>query len=142
MEMTLRHMSPTIKTKTSADVLPENGSHTLVLHQNVRSAFCATHHCEPGEFIPLVFRLTLHRRALPFYRILQSLKKDYFQSDLNFLNEVGNVTNNSELVRAIKNYQVDCHRGPNYLHDHLRMRVSCRRLMKLCEKVLGLTADI
>jgi hypothetical protein len=99
-----------------------------------RAAFCQARQCSPEEFVHKVFRLCLHRRALPFAAMLRYLRPRFFQNDFLLIEEAAHATSGHDLQSAIRGFYLDCQSQQSFLHNHLRFRISGRRLFRLFTK--------
>ncbi len=98
---------------------------------NFKSAFCRAFGCRPEDYEPAVFRRALFRHALPFAWWLRWRDPEFFREDLDFIHEVGGLTD-PDLFRQEVNYFYGRNlRDRGWLRTLLRIRVSGKRLMRL-----------
>ena len=98
---------------------------------NFKTAFCSTYRCGPEDFEAAVFRRALFRHALLVAWWCRWRKPDFFREDLDFIHEVGALTD-PDLFRQEVNYFYGRNlRDKGWLRTLLRIRVSGKRLMRI-----------
>jgi hypothetical protein len=100
------------------------------------TAFCQAYQCAPEQYKEKAFWLCLHRRAVPFARLLRFLSPRFFDNDFALLEEAGKVIRYSELLAVINQFRQDCQVERRYLHDQLRLRVSGRRVCRVFARLV------
>jgi hypothetical protein len=108
---------------------------TLTRAQSFKERFCAAHHFPLEQFQRRLFWQCLHRRAWPFAGLLGLVHRQFFSLDQALIQEAGDVDNLDDLRNLIGGYREDCVVRGNFLHEHLRMRISGRRLLAAYDRL-------
>jgi hypothetical protein len=102
--------------------------------QPFKTLYCSIYQCPPEAFKRRLFWRCLHRRALPFAKLLMLIRPRFFRLDLDFIEEAGNAESFEEMVRVINGFRQDCQTSRRFVHDDLSIRMSGTRLLNVFKK--------
>ena len=90
--------------------------------------YCARNGCPSRSFRRRVFWRTLHPHAVPVAPLL--LIGNYFESDRSLIDACARATCMEQIHEEIQIHPSNPHHG-RWLHQHARLRISTRRLLRL-----------
>lgn len=105
--------------------------------QSFKAAFCSYYRCAEEDFLRRAFWKFMHRWAWPVAGVLRVLWPSFFQVDRDALERVGESRSWEELDAELRAFQDSGRLRSRLLHRRLRLRVSCGRIRKCTERLLG-----
>src|SRR5262249_31800448 len=99
-----------------------------------KALFCEIHRCPPEKFARRLFWAGLHRRALPFAKLLMLIKPRFFALDFQLVEEAGSSVAVDEFVSSINCFREDCKVEGSFLHEDLQLRISGKRLLDVYKR--------
>ena len=97
-----------------------------------QSLFCAASHCEPSDFVRVIFHRCLYRHALPFVPFLGGYSSDYFASDRELIASAGRAVDLAQLREEIADFFLTSG-NRSFRRKHLNLRISTSRLKRLAK---------
>src|SRR5882672_1291671 len=102
--------------------------------ETFQERFCQAHGCPPERFVPRVFNLCLHRRAVLFAPLFGGVRSDFFSTDRELLKSAALATTLTQVHEEIRDYRISA-RGTSWFHRNVKLRLSGRRLIILAESL-------
>ena len=100
-----------------------------------RERFCEAYKCAPDEFEEKVFWRCLHRHAWIFAKFLYRSDPKIFKEDIEFIHEIGSVTNPYMFKSELNRYHGRNVRERGWLRGTFVIRVSARRVITLKNRI-------
>ena len=94
--------------------------------------FCETTKCSPEEFCERVFWFCLYPQAMPLARLIWRLNRAYFRPDVEFIEQVRNLTNSSEIRQELNRFRY-YHRATGLFRGFLKVRISGKQVLNLAD---------
>ncbi len=107
--------------------LPENNYWS----KSFKTIYCETYRCDPNDYVKRVFSRCLFWHAVPLAPIIARIDPFFFQEDLEFIREIGEVRNSGEFKSELNRFYGRNLRDQNWIRRKLLLRVSAKKLLKL-----------
>ena len=92
--------------------------------------YCAARGCRREEFIPHLFRRSLHRHALLLALVVAAVRHNHFAPDQELIGLAGRARTMRELDDERRDFRHDA-RNRHWWRTRARLRVSTRRLRRI-----------
>jgi len=96
-----------------------------------REVYCQKTHCDSRRFRRRVFWRCLYPHALFITPVLLLAEPELFAPDLDLIKEVGEAVDIEEAAADINAFLDTCKLNGGLLHQHLRIRISGKKLLHL-----------
>lgn len=101
---------------------------------NLLQLYCEKFKCPPEAFNRTILWRSVRPLARPLTHLAVLLKRDFFESDLELIEDIKKATSVKEVSQLIATH-CNMHPTPNRLMTFLGIRVSKRRLKRLARQV-------
>jgi len=98
--------------------------------------YCQVYQCLPEDFTTKVLWHCMRRLQSPFARLIWLFNEDFFQSDLELINQVKDATSYAKIRETIKFFSKEP-ASTNFVRRSLKIRISRSKLLGLAAAALG-----
>ena len=101
---------------------------------NFRKKFCEKFNCPDRLFSEKVFGMVVYHPLLA--RLVNMANQNYFHSDRTLIRNVGEVSDEIDLMRLTRNFYLNEEKNNSFLRHKHKLRVSLHRLRTLYKNVM------
>jgi hypothetical protein len=105
-----------------------------------RERFCEFYKCGPEQFEQKVFWRTMHRHAYFLARFWYGRDPAIFKEDFDFIHEIGGVRDPLIFKSELNRYHGRNVREKGWIRGAFHVRVSGKRMIRLKNKIFGLSS--
>jgi len=103
--------------------------------------FCAAHRCREDEFVEKVFWQCIYPHAIGLVPFLGGWRSEHFSADRDLIAGAGSATRMEQVREEVRDFIMSRdNRGA--LRQHLRIRVSAKRLLRLAGPLLSASGGV
>ena len=105
--------------------------------ESLRDAYARQQGCEPEAFERQLFVRCVSPGYRPLAFVLIRLVPDWFNLDLEVLEDIGRSTRLDEVRELCGDFKVGVRHRPSFIRDTLGLRTSGRRVFAVAQQILG-----